>query len=145
VGLIDVLERMMGDAIELARTSGEMVQRIRHRAIGRAIILCVLWFSCASVRALDLGISLPQFHHTAWTLKDGGPGQVQAIAQTRDGYLWLGTPNGLFRFDGVRFESFDALGDQRLATFRRKNNASCGADFTGAPGVFCRLVPVLTL
>lgn len=105
----------MGDAAELAKTIGEMVQRIRYRAIGRATILCVLWFSCASVRALDLGISLPQFHHTAWTLKDGGPGQVQAIAQTRDGYLWLGTPNGLFRFDGVRFESFDALGDQRLA------------------------------
>lgn len=29
-----------------------------------------------------------------------------AIAQTRDGYIWLGTANGLARFDGVRFKRF---------------------------------------
>jgi len=32
---------------------------------------------------------------------------VQALAQTADGYLWLGTQSGLFRFDGVRFERFE--------------------------------------
>lgn len=42
-----------------------------------------------------------------WTPRDGLPdGQVNAIVQTRDGYLWLGTYAGLVRFDGVRFDVF---------------------------------------
>lgn len=43
-----------------------------------------------------------------WETADGLPqNSVIAIAQTRDGYLWFGTFNGLARFDGVRFEVFD--------------------------------------
>ncbi len=43
-----------------------------------------------------------------WTSEDGLPdSSVTAIAQTPDGYLWLGTYNGLARFDGVRFVTFD--------------------------------------
>jgi ligand-binding sensor domain-containing protein len=42
-----------------------------------------------------------------WTSEDGLPNNtVAGLAQTPDGYLWLGTPNGLARFDGVRFENF---------------------------------------
>ncbi|PSJ40657.1 ligand-binding sensor domain-containing protein [Allosphingosinicella deserti] len=44
------------------------------------------------------------FTHSSWTSKDGVPGMIQAMAQTPDGYLWLGTYEGLFRFDGVSFE-----------------------------------------
>src|SRR3954447_17911698 len=40
----------------------------------------------------------------AWRVEDGLPDNViHAIAQTPDGYLWLGTPGGLVRFDGMRF------------------------------------------
>ncbi len=43
-----------------------------------------------------------------WTSEDGLPdSSVTAIAQTPDGYLWAGTYNGLVRFDGVRFVTFD--------------------------------------
>ena len=35
------------------------------------------------------------------------PGPVRAIAQTPDGYLWLATNTGLFRFDGIRFVLWD--------------------------------------
>lgn len=43
-----------------------------------------------------------------WQTEDGLPqNAIQAIAQTRDGYLWLGTPAGLARFDGVRFTVFN--------------------------------------
>ncbi len=43
-----------------------------------------------------------------WTAENGLPDDsVTAIAQTPDGYLWIGTFNGLARFDGVRFVTFD--------------------------------------
>ncbi len=41
-------------------------------------------------------------------------GEVLALAQTTDGYLWLGTDTGLVRFDGIRFESFQSFSGQRL-------------------------------
>ena len=42
-----------------------------------------------------------------WQTEDGLPqNSVLSIVQTPDGYLWLGTFNGLVRFDGVRFDSF---------------------------------------
>ena len=44
----------------------------------------------------------------AWTTDEGLPdNSVLSIAQTRDGYLWIGTRGGLARFDGVRFVVFD--------------------------------------
>lgn len=56
--------------------------------------------------ALDRDRTLAQFHHTAWTAKEGVPGGIRAITQTKDGYLWLGSSNGLYRFDGVRFDEY---------------------------------------
>ena len=54
----------------------------------------------------------------SWTFKDGAPEGVNALAQTADGFLWLGAPAGLFRFDGVRFEPFRSpFGDQLLSTY----------------------------
>ena len=45
------------------------------------------------------------------------PSQILATAQTTDGYLWLGTANGLFRFDGVTFEPYRLpRGQQFLST-----------------------------
>lgn len=58
--------------------------------------------------------ALAHLHHTAWGAKDGLAGQILAIAQTRDGYLWLGTGSGLMRFDGARFEAFEAIAGERL-------------------------------
>ncbi|HAB16340.1 MAG TPA: hypothetical protein DCE44_07805, partial [Verrucomicrobiales bacterium] len=41
---------------------------------------------------------------TRWQAEDGLPqSTVTSVVQTRDGYLWLGTLNGLARFDGIRF------------------------------------------
>jgi len=48
----------------------------------------------------------PLVAHTSWTGRDGAPGDVSALAQTSDGYLWLGTPLGLYRFDGLQFLSY---------------------------------------
>ena len=56
---------------------------------------------------------LLQHHmHRSWTTADGLPGMVFVIAQTPEGYLWLGTQHGLIRFDGVRLTTL-AGGDVR--------------------------------
>lgn len=55
----------------------------------------------------DAGVALSEYRIDVWQTADGLPGNtVTAIQQTRDGYLWIGTLNGLARFDGVRFQVF---------------------------------------
>ena len=66
------------------------------------------------VRALDPTKAISQFTHTSWSAKDGIPGPVRAIAQTADGYLWLGTEAGLYRFDGLRFVPWESSYGERL-------------------------------
>src|SRR6202041_174262 len=41
-----------------------------------------------------------------WGPNDGAPSSITALAQTADGYLWLGSHDGLYRFDGVVFERY---------------------------------------
>jgi len=48
-------------------------------------------------------LDILSLYHTAWSGKDGAPSGVQAMAQSKDGLLWLGAHNGLYSFDGVRF------------------------------------------
>jgi ligand-binding sensor domain-containing protein/signal transduction histidine kinase len=55
-----------------------------------------------------------QFQHTAWTVQNGAPTQTLVMAQTKDGYLWLATENGLFRFDGVTFDAYQPPHGQKL-------------------------------
>jgi signal transduction histidine kinase/ligand-binding sensor domain-containing protein len=58
----------------------------------------------APVLALDPSMEVSQYAHTAWTVRNEfSVGTIFAMAQTPDGYLWLGSEFGLFRFDGVRF------------------------------------------
>lgn len=68
--------------------------------IAAALALCCT--GAATAEAPGKGIS--RFLHATWTSKDGVPSTVQALAQGPDGYIWLGTSNGLYRFDGVSFE-----------------------------------------
>ena len=55
---------------------------------------------------VDPSRTIAELYHSAWTVEDGAPSSIYALAQTKDGYLWLGTFNGLFRFDGVRFQRY---------------------------------------
>jgi signal transduction histidine kinase len=60
---------------------------------------------------------LSEYTHTAWCATQGAPAQIQSITQTTDGWLWLSSPGGLFRYDGVNFERMDAIdGNPLLST-----------------------------
>ena len=61
---------------------------------------------CVPLYGIDRDRKLDQLNHTGWTHIDGAPGEVHALAQTADGYLWLGTATGLFRSDGIRFQPY---------------------------------------
>src|ERR1700728_1655648 len=81
----------------------------RYRWTGLRIRTVEVWlflaFACCSCSApLDNDLTIAQFAHTAWGSKDGAPRPVTALAQTPDGFLWLGSPDGLYRFDGLVFE-----------------------------------------
>jgi signal transduction histidine kinase/ligand-binding sensor domain-containing protein len=66
--------------------------------------------------ALDPALQLSQYAHTAWTVRDRVfKGNIYAMAQTPDGYLWLGSEFGLYRFDGVRSIPWYPPEGQRLS------------------------------
>lgn len=65
-----------------------------------------LWLSAPPAYALDRHRSFEQLHHSRWTATDGAPIGIRKISQTPDGWLWLGSTSGLYRFDGVRFQQF---------------------------------------
>jgi ligand-binding sensor domain-containing protein/signal transduction histidine kinase len=60
------------------------------------------------MRALGTGKPLGEYEEQSWQSNSGLPqNTVRAIAQTSDGYLWIGTEAGLVRFDGIDFAVFD--------------------------------------
>jgi len=89
-------------------TNGTVVVQVA-RELARVRVAClIISFALATpAHALDARKSNTQFTHTAWSAKDGIPGPVRAIAQTGDGYLWLGTEAGLYRFDGIHFAPYE--------------------------------------
>jgi ligand-binding sensor domain-containing protein/anti-sigma regulatory factor (Ser/Thr protein kinase) len=67
--------------------------------------------------------------HMSWTRRDGAPSDIAALAQTKDGYLWIGSSFGLYRFDGARFQAYPfSDADPRLPA---SNIAALAADRDG--------------
>ena len=83
------------------------------KIVGRQLMLIVLVLaSCRRLAKAQAGLdpakAITQYTHDVWQADQGLPqNSILAIAQTPDGYLWLGTEEGLVRFDGVRFTVFD--------------------------------------
>ena len=76
--------------------------RVTVRLLAVEFVLCLALGS--PIHAQDQTIA--QMVHTSWTGKDGAPQSIDALAQTPDGMLWIGSPNGLFSFDGLKFTAF---------------------------------------
>jgi ligand-binding sensor domain-containing protein len=87
-----------------------------HRQRRAVVALGILLACCARVFALgDPSLDISQYAHTAWKVRDGFVGsEINSIAQTPDGYIWLATQFGLFRFDGVRNVPWQPPQDQHL-------------------------------
>lgn len=91
----------------------------RARRIRAHLVLPLLLAAAvATAAAQDVQPStgiLQEYNLTVWTEREGlqSP-RVMAIAQTTDGYLWLGTVNGLIRFDGTTFTPWNAIGTTPL-------------------------------
>jgi signal transduction histidine kinase/ligand-binding sensor domain-containing protein len=65
--------------------------------------LAVVLAGASRAFALNPALDINQYAHTAWPLREGFLNSpVSTMAQTPDGYLWLGTDSGLLRFDGMR-------------------------------------------
>ncbi len=79
------------------------------------VLACMLLACGRCSLALDPSLDANQYAHTAWKIRDGFTrGTIILIAQTPDGYLWLGTESGLFRFDGVRAVPWPPPGGEQL-------------------------------
>ena len=86
--------------------------------ISRSLRVSFLLLSLSGTAwAVDPNKQISQYGHTAWRIQDGiFSGAPNAIAQTSDGYLWIGTQNGLIRFDGVRFVPWVPLKGKLLSS-----------------------------
>jgi signal transduction histidine kinase/ligand-binding sensor domain-containing protein len=76
-------------------------------------------FSIVPARALNPDKHISQYAHSVWRSKDGVfAGELRRVAQTTDGYLWIGTTAGLWRFDGIRFVAWVPPDGQQLLSSR---------------------------
>ena len=96
--------RLIRNMIFLAKNAAGHPTK-RFRPDWSMITLLFLLAPSTSTFALDPDRDLSQYTCRNWSRQNGLPGNgVNAIAQTTDGYLWLGTSGGLVRFDGIDFE-----------------------------------------
>lgn len=115
----------------------------------RAALIPALWLAwqlaspvpAAAAASRPLASQSNQYVLTAWAAEQGLPaGDVRAMAQDREGFLWLATATGLIRFDGFQFTPWGANGEPALpGTFVRSliaaADGSLWAGFGDVPGV----------
>ena len=96
----------------------------------RSIQVLLMMLLALPAFTLPSGKSIWEYDRRIWQTQDGLPEDtIQAMAETNDGYLWVGTREGLARFDGFRFVVFDhsntpAFGDDSvLSLYPAKNGA----------------------
>src|SRR6202142_3277845 len=94
-----------------------------HRQTGISTVTGIFWVLLCGFHLWGAtNSSVSDYSIDVWQTEQGLPqDSVTSIVHTRDGYLWLGTYNGLVRFDGVRFKVFNTgntpeFGDSRITS-----------------------------
>lgn len=102
----------------------------------------LLFLTTSSAYAVDPNRRISQYGHTAWRMQDGVFNSIpNVIAQTADGYIWIGTQAGLLRYDGSRFvpgttATAQPLPDVRITSLRKARD---GSFWIGTPYGLSRL------
>src|SRR5258708_19485248 len=85
-----------------------------RRSIAHALVVLTIFARCGL--ALDPTQRAGSYIRTGFTVEDGLPSNVvNAILQTRNGFLWIGTDAGLARFNGRHFKMIDFRGPRSAA------------------------------
>jgi len=77
-------------------------------------IWTLIGLNSGTLCALNSDRHISELAHRSWGAKEGAPSLPQALAQTRDGYLWIGNRRGLNRFDGAHFEHIESFSGVNL-------------------------------
>jgi len=124
--------------LRLARRRGSQrtgQEKLNKIALCLFMLLTALWSGEAG--ALDPARELSQFKHRRWTFEDGAPAGIRSIVQAGDGYLLLGTGDGLYRFDGVAFEYLprpgNALGNNDVGSLLVRSSGEVWISYDSGP------------
>jgi ligand-binding sensor domain-containing protein/signal transduction histidine kinase len=111
-------EKPVSSSLGAMRPAGVQVSSVlTPRVLALAILIVIARLPASA--ALDPSRRLTQYTQDVWGTDAGLPhSAITAIAQTPDGYLWVGTEEGLSRFDGVRFTNFDTRNTAALKSNR---------------------------
>ena len=104
-----VADNRANSSVACDEAQGRLPGLIAFSAAFRSVIAAAAIFSAAATGiALEPTTQLASYGRQAWGMENGLPqNTVQALAQTKDGFIWLGTEVGLVRFDGTSFQVFD--------------------------------------
>ncbi|MBI2838487.1 MAG: ATP-binding protein [Acidobacteria bacterium] len=100
-------------------------------------LVLVAMLSPGDAHCLDPRKPVTQYVHDVWQTEDGLPmSSVGPVVQTPDGYIWVGTQEGLVRFDGARFQIFhkgntDAIRNNHIAALLAARDGSVWAGTAG--------------
>jgi signal transduction histidine kinase/ligand-binding sensor domain-containing protein len=107
---LDLDRRLLRDCLRW------LLPRCKPSLLGWLVFLMIVTFVCP-VSGQTLRSANLQVGQESWTSTDGAPPDIEGLAQTDDGFLWVSAATGLFRFDGMRFEPFRSpFGDLLLST-----------------------------
>ena len=107
-----------------------------------SLFLAALCFVCGAsslfaqtVRGLDPTKPMRRYILNSWNIENGLPQEsVQALAQTKEGFLWLGTQQGVVRFDGDKFTVFDRTNSPLLERYINVLLTDNGGIWIGSDG-----------